>query len=79
MSKNQCSFQQLPFSKLFNTYVSDYSKLSDFYTANPFNANEVRVKAEAIKAPKLKREFIEALKEYHNYLDISESQKYQLD
>ncbi len=79
MSKNQCSFQQLPFSKLFNTYVSDYSKLSGFYTANPFNRNEVRVKAEAITTPKVKSEFIEALKEYHKYLDISESQKNQLD
>ncbi len=78
MSKIHYSFQQLPFSDLFNTYISDYSKLNSFYSANPFDAAAVKEKAELLKEPVLKQEFIKALSDYHEYLDITESQSSQL-
>lgn len=34
-------FHQLPFSDLFKTYLSDFSRLQDFYETNPFSESEV--------------------------------------
>ncbi len=79
MSENHCSFKQLPFSTLFNTYTADYSTLKDFYSANPFDENQVREKAESINQPESKEPFVKALKEYHQYLDIADSQQIQID
>lgn len=79
MNKNHCSFQQLPFSKLFNTYVSDYSELNSFYSVNPFNDAEINAKADTLNNPESKSEFIKALSEYHSHLGISEAQQKQLD
>ncbi|MEQ9310400.1 MAG: bacillithiol biosynthesis cysteine-adding enzyme BshC [Balneolaceae bacterium] len=78
MSKSQCSFKQLPFSNLFNTYLTDYSRLSSFYNINPFDDNAVKLKAESLNSTKSKKEFVTALSEYHQHLEISESQKKQL-
>lgn len=35
------SFDDLPFSKLFKTYVNDFPELNDFYETNPFDESEV--------------------------------------
>jgi len=78
VSKIHYSFQQLPFSDLFKTYISDYSKLDSFYSANPFDDKAVKEKAELLKHPVLKQKFVNALSEYHEYLGISESQSSQL-
>ena len=45
MPKESCSFQSLPFSSLFKTYVSNYSKLSTFYAADPFDKEDLKQKA----------------------------------
>lgn len=34
-------FEQLPFSKLFRTYVTDYSRLALYYPANPFEPGSI--------------------------------------
>ena len=79
MTEDHCSFQQLPFSKLFNTYTSEYSKLKDFYTANPFDENQVKERVERVVQPESKEAFVQALKEYHQYLGIIDSQQSQMD
>ncbi len=79
MTKEECSFQQLPFSKLFNTYVSDYDKLSDFYSANPFNDVEVRERIDRIGEFKNRSSIADAFQEYHAYLGIELSQSSQLE
>lgn len=79
MSEDHCSFQQLPFSTLFNTYTSEYSKLKDFYTVNPFDENQVKERAKNVVQPKSKERIVQALKEYHQYLGISDSQHTQLN
>ncbi|GAB5408745.1 MAG: bacillithiol biosynthesis cysteine-adding enzyme BshC [Balneolaceae bacterium] len=63
---------------MFNTYIGDYSKLDNFYDTNPFDDDKIKSKAVTLKNSKVKEEFIEALSEYHKYLDISESQEQQL-
>lgn len=78
MNKSKCSFQQLPFSKLFNTYVEDFPKLADSYSVNPFLDDSVIARSNNVISPEFKTGFIEALKSYHNYLGIEESQKVQL-
>lgn len=79
MTKEECSFQQLPFSKLFNTYTSEYEKLSEFYTANPFNDAEVKQRIERIGELKNRSLIADAFKEYHAYLGIELSQASQLE
>ncbi len=79
MTEDHCSFQQLPFSKLFNTYISEYSKLKDFYTANPFDENQVKDRVERVAQPESKEAFVQALKEYHQYLGIIDSQQSQME
>ncbi|MBO6524509.1 MAG: bacillithiol biosynthesis cysteine-adding enzyme BshC [Balneolaceae bacterium] len=79
MSEDHCSFQQLPFSNLFNTYISDYFKLKDFYSGNPFDENQVKERAGNIVQPESKERIAKALKEYHQFLGISDSQQSQLN
>ena len=78
MTKDHCSFQQLPFSKLFNTYIAEFSRLNEFYAVNPFDESEVKSKAERVIQPKNKGDFVDALKEFHAHLGISEAQQKQL-
>ncbi len=78
MEKNQCSFKQLPFSNLFSTYIHDYSKLKDFFSANPFDDSEVLKRIERIPDYPNRNSVVEALSEYHSELGITDSQKDQL-
>lgn len=36
------SFEQLPYSKLFKTYIDNFESLSDFYEVNPFSQASVK-------------------------------------
>lgn len=78
MSKASCSFQQLPFSKLFNTYLTEFETLKEFYSVNPFNKLEVSARADSLKEKRKKTAFIDALVQYHAHLGISHDQKGQL-
>lgn len=42
-------FDDLPFTKLFKTYISDFKKLSEFYEADPFDPGAVEAHAGHIK------------------------------
>ena len=78
MDKSTCSFSQLPFSKLFNTYISDYQSLSDFFSYNPFDAKDIQKRADELSAGsaslKNREEVVAALKDFHEELGISEAQ-----
>lgn len=41
MQSANCSFTELPFSELFQTYISNFEALNDFYQTNPFNEQAV--------------------------------------
>lgn len=47
MQISNYSFDRLPFSKLFKTYISDFDKLSDFYETDPFDDQSIADKAES--------------------------------
>jgi bacillithiol biosynthesis cysteine-adding enzyme BshC len=41
------SFEHLPFSKLFKTYIHNFDEISDFFETNPFNLDAISQKVEA--------------------------------
>lgn len=48
MQLKDYSFSKLPFSKLFQTYTSDFAKLDSFYESNPFNLTDIANQAEEL-------------------------------
>jgi bacillithiol biosynthesis cysteine-adding enzyme BshC len=43
------SFEHLPFSTLYKSYVGDFQQLDDYYKTNPFDAEEIARKIEAFQ------------------------------
>lgn len=78
MEKYQCSFAQLPFSKLFSTYISDYNQLADFFEYNPFDDKDIKKRAASLSGFKNRAEIVQALSDFHNHLGIDHKQKSQL-
>lgn len=77
MDKSDCSFRQLPFSELFNTYIDNFEALSDYYTVNPFDDDALREQAGSIGSYSNRNEVVSALEEYHKELGIFEAQDAQ--
>ncbi|NGP86952.1 bacillithiol biosynthesis cysteine-adding enzyme BshC [Fodinibius halophilus] len=46
MQLTNYSFEALPFSDLFKTYITDYHELSDFYGTNPFDEEAIAQRAD---------------------------------
>mgnify|MGYP005815367151 CR=1 FL=1 len=72
MTKETYSFDKLPFSKLFKTYVSNFADLDDFYSVNPFSDSEIAVKAKRIKKKESHKKFLKALKGFHSELGVEQ-------
>ena len=79
MEKSQCSFNQLPFSSLFSTYIYDYPKLSQFFSTNPFDDSDIKQRISRIPAYENRAKVSEALGHYHKHLGISAEQKDALE
>ncbi len=78
MSEDHCSFQQLPFSKLFTTYTSRFDELSEFYSTNPFEEEAIKEKANRVQALIDRESVTSSLAEYHSTLGIVDAQSSQL-
>lgn len=79
MDISGCSFRELSYSKLFNTYLAKFDQLKSFYPYNPLNEDDIKKRANKLKSVAYKDAYISALEEYHEVLGISESQKKQRD
>lgn len=79
MDKSDCSFQQLPFSSLFNTYIYQFEKLSEFYPYHPFDEKGITNRIDALPEYKNRKEVVGALSRLHERLGISEDQQPQLE
>ncbi|HET8866364.1 MAG TPA: bacillithiol biosynthesis cysteine-adding enzyme BshC [Gracilimonas sp.] len=79
MDISGCSFSELSYSTLFNTYLTDFDKLKSFYSFNPLDENEISRRAGSIPKTTQKEQYIQALSEYHKVLGISEDQKDALE
>lgn len=79
MDISGCSFSELSYSNLFNTYLTDFQKLKSFYEYNPLSQDDIQRRANSLKSSAYKDEYIEALKAYHKELGISDSQAKPLE
>ena len=75
MDKSDCSFQQLPFSNLFNNYIHRFEKVADFYRYNPFDSADLKKRISELPEYNNRAEVISALAAYHNHLGIAEQQQ----
>lgn len=80
MDISGCSFSELSYSTLFNTYLTNFEKLSSFYEFNPMNEQELERRSSSLNSSSVdKKQFISALSEYHKELGIEEQQKAPLE
>tara|TARA_R110002126_G_scaffold15320_2_gene63071 strand:- start:1369 stop:2976 length:1608 start_codon:yes stop_codon:yes gene_type:complete len=75
VTKETYSFKTLPFSKLFKSYVHEFSTLKDFYSVNPFDESDIKGKASSVKKIKSHSEYIPALEDLHAQLGISQNEQ----
>jgi len=67
------SFSDLPFSKLFKDYIQQKSELTDFFETPPFNSQDLKNRAENISFPSDRIKVSDALKEFNNQFEPSET------
>ena len=75
MEKSTCSFSKLPFSKLFSTYVHDFSRVKDFFSTNPFDELEIANRISRISDYSNRSLVVNALNIFHQNLGISHHQQ----
>ncbi len=63
---------KLPFSSLFQTFVTDYNQLSDFYETNPFDLQAVKNEAEELKFKGKREETADFLLRFNRKFDVDE-------
>jgi len=78
LKTGQCSFSELSFPKLFNTYVTNFNLLSDFYDCNPHDQDAIVTKARNLSSV-VDDNFLSALQAYHRSLNLSETQAANLE
>ncbi|HLR31076.1 MAG TPA: bacillithiol biosynthesis BshC [Fodinibius sp.] len=74
-----CSFQNLPFSKLFTTYTSDFSEVGTFYDYNPFEFQSIRQKAQKVQFTGDRGKIAELLRDFNKPFDLHENARENLD
>ncbi|MAL16317.1 MAG: bacillithiol biosynthesis cysteine-adding enzyme BshC [Balneola sp.] len=79
MDISGCSFSELSYSTLFNTYISNFDKLKAFYPFNPLSSVDMEKRASSLESSVYKTNYISALAKYHEALGIEDSQRDQLD
>lgn len=73
MQLKQYDFTNLPFSDLFQSYISDFNKLGDFYRANPFDEQAVRDVAGSFTFPGNRGATVEALKDFNSQFETDDA------
>ncbi|MBD3615816.1 MAG: bacillithiol biosynthesis cysteine-adding enzyme BshC [Gracilimonas sp.] len=77
MDISGCSFSELSYSTLFNTYLTNFDSLKSFYVFNPLDKKEIERRANSLSDAESKKNYLAALSEYHKELGIADSQKNQ--
>lgn len=75
MELSDCSFQKLPYSKLFRTYIYEFQKLKQFFPYNPLDEEQVLKRASQLKNFTKKESLIEALSAFHKQLGLGNQGK----
>ena len=69
MNLNSIPFSDLPVTKLFNDYISNYSSLKSFFETNPFSDAEIDDRVDAYSFPGDRTFMVQFLKEYNEQFD----------
>ncbi|SMO34496.1 bacillithiol biosynthesis cysteine-adding enzyme BshC [Gracilimonas mengyeensis] len=77
MDLSGCSFSELSYSTLFNTYITNFSQLSSFYGYNPLDEKDVQQRAEKQGKAAYQDDYSKAIGDYHEELGIMEAQEAQ--
>jgi len=67
------SFQQLPFSKLFKTYVDQFQKLGNFYSIDPFDEDAIARKINNYEFPGDRSRTVELLRDFNKQFDVEQA------
>jgi bacillithiol biosynthesis cysteine-adding enzyme BshC len=59
------SYKKLSFSELYQTYVSNFARLSDFYETDPFSLDECSQKADSLKFDGGRKQVVALLKQFN--------------
>jgi bacillithiol biosynthesis cysteine-adding enzyme BshC len=73
------SFDDLPFSELFKTYINDYQQLSDFYAAAPFDDEAITQKVKQFNFTGDRPKSVKALKAFNQQFDVDQAALTNLD
>ena len=73
MQLTNYSFQQLPFSKLFKTYVDQFQKLGNFYSIDPFDEDAIARKINNYEFPGDRSRTVELLRDFNKQFDVEQA------
>ncbi|WP_185958215.1 bacillithiol biosynthesis cysteine-adding enzyme BshC [Fodinibius sediminis] len=79
MQRINRSFEHLPFSSLFKTYISDFSRVDAFYDYNPFDREEIEAKARQHQYRGDRRQMTDLLRAFNDPYDLHENALQNLD
>lgn len=74
MDISGCSFSELSYSTLFNTYINNFDKLKSFYGYDPLNEENIKDRADDDSAGAYLKDYLPALEAYHHELGIAGDQ-----
>ena len=66
-------FRKLPFSKLFQTYISDFDQLSDYFSTNPFDTQELQQKISSYAFSGDREQTVQILQQFNDRFDVDEA------
>jgi len=66
------SFQQLPFSALFQNYTAHFEKIAAFYETNPFSAASIKSRAQSVKFQGNREKLVELLLQFNRQFKVDE-------
>ena len=72
MNINSIPFSDLPFTKLFQDYISNFEKLASFFETNPFDESEIKKKIESCSFQGNRKQTVEFLKKYNHQFDAED-------
>lgn len=70
MQVSNYSFEHLPFSKLYKTYVRDFQQLDDFYETNPFDKKSVAQKINSFEFRGDRKKAVDFLTSFNQQFDV---------
>jgi bacillithiol synthase len=66
---SSASFLDLPFTKLFRDYITDFNKLDSFFETNPFSDSDIQSRIDGFTCVGDRKKIVDYLKEYNSHFD----------